>query len=60
LYYEQGRHFRWAVPVANPAVMMIPGLLVVGVNRLLPGLISARSIAWLFATLAIRGPLPAP
>ena len=38
LYYEQGRHFRWAIPVASLAVMMIPGLLVVGINRLWPGL----------------------
>jgi arylsulfatase A-like enzyme len=57
LYYEQGRNFRWVVPVANLAVMMIPGLLVAGVNRIRPGLVSLRSAVWLFATLAIWGPL---
>jgi arylsulfatase A-like enzyme len=56
-YYEQGRHFRWVVPVANLAVMMVPGLLVAGLNRLRPGFISARSAAWAYGTLAIWGPL---
>ncbi len=40
LYYEQGRHFPWTVPVANLAVLMVPGLLVAGANRLRPGLVS--------------------
>jgi arylsulfatase A-like enzyme len=57
LYYEQGRHFRWTVPVANLVVMMIPGLLIAGGNRLRPGLASLRPAAWLLATLAIWGPL---
>jgi|SRR5579864_48254 len=57
LYYEQGRHFLWTVPVANLAVMMLPGLLAAGVNWLRPGLFSLRNGVWLFATLAIWGPL---
>jgi arylsulfatase A-like enzyme len=56
-YYEQSRHFRWTVPLANLAVMMVPGLLVAVVNRLRPGRISPRSAIWLFATLAIWMPL---
>ncbi len=56
-YYQQGRNFRWVVPVANLVIMMVPGLLVAGVNRLRPGLVSLRSAAFLFATLAIWGPL---
>lgn len=57
LYYEQGKHFRWVVPVANLAVMLIPGLLVAALNRIRPGLVSLRSASWLFGTLAIWGPL---
>jgi len=57
LFYFQGRNFRWVVPVANLVIMMVPGLLVAGVNRLRPGLVSLRSTAFLFATLAIWGPL---
>ena len=45
------------MPVANLAIMMVPGLLVAGVNRLRPGLVSLRSAAFVFATLAIWGPL---
>jgi hypothetical protein len=56
-YYEQGRHFRWTVPVAHLAVLMVVGLLLAGVNRLRPGRVSVRSTAWLFATLAFWGPL---
>ena len=57
LYYEQGKHFRWVVPAANLAVMMVSGLVVAVVARLRPGLISPRVAAWFFATLAIWGPL---
>ena len=57
LYYEQGRHFRWVVPVANLAVMLIPWLVICLVNRLRPGLISLRSACLVFASLAIWGPL---
>ncbi|MGP0063555.1 MAG: sulfatase-like hydrolase/transferase [Isosphaeraceae bacterium] len=57
LYYEQGRHFRWVVPVANLAVLMVPGLLIAVANRLRPGLVSLRSACLVFATLAIWGPL---
>jgi arylsulfatase A-like enzyme len=56
-YYEQGRHFQWVVPLANLAVMLVPCLAVVGSNGLRPGLISARSAAWVFGTLAFWGPL---
>ncbi|HKI18442.1 MAG TPA: hypothetical protein VKA15_11205, partial [Isosphaeraceae bacterium] len=57
LYYEQGRHFHWVVPVANLAVMMTLGLVVAGLNRLRLGIISPRSAAWVYGTLAIWGPL---
>jgi arylsulfatase A-like enzyme len=57
LYYEQGKNFRWVVPVANLAVMMVLGLLVAAMSRLRPAAISARAAAWSFATLAIWGPL---
>ncbi len=57
LFYQQGRNFRWVVPVANLVNLMVPGLLVAGVNRLRPGLVSLRSAAFLFTTLAIWGPL---
>ena len=30
LYYEQGRHFRWVVPLANLAVMLVPGVYKIG------------------------------
>jgi arylsulfatase A-like enzyme len=56
-YYEQGRNFRWVVLVANLVVMMVPGLIVAAVSRLRAGMISPRTAAWLFATLAIWGPL---
>jgi arylsulfatase A-like enzyme len=56
-FYQQGRNFRWTVPVANLVIMMVPGLLVAGANRLRPGLISLRSAAFVFATLALWGPL---
>ncbi len=57
LYYEQGKHFLWTVPVANLAVMMVPWLLVAGVNRLRPGRGSLRAATLLFAALALWGPL---
>jgi arylsulfatase A-like enzyme len=57
LYYEQGRHFRWTVPLASVAFMIIPGLLLVAMSRMRIGLVSARTVAWLLATLAIWGPL---
>jgi arylsulfatase A-like enzyme len=57
LYYEQVKDFRWAVPLANLTVMMVPGLLIAAANRLRPGLISLRSACWVFTTLAIWGPL---
>ncbi len=56
-YYEQGRNFRWVVPVANLLVMMAPGVAVALVSWFRPGLISRRTAVWLFATLAIWGPL---
>ena len=57
VYYQQGRFFPWAVPVAHISILMVPGLLVAGLNRLRAGLVSVRAAAWLFATLAIWGPL---
>ena len=38
-------------------MMMAPGLLVAGLNRLRAGLVPVRAAAWLFAALAIWGPL---
>jgi arylsulfatase A-like enzyme len=57
LYYEQGKHFRWVVPAANLAVMMVPGLFVAAAARLRPGILAPRTAAWFFATMAIWGPL---
>src|SRR3954451_23256077 len=57
LYYEQGRHFRWIMPVASLAVMLIPGVAVAVLNRVRPGLIRFRPAVWLFATLAFWAPL---
>jgi arylsulfatase A-like enzyme len=56
-YYEQGRYFQWAVPVASLAVLMLPGLAIAVLNRLRPGIISPRLGVWIFGTLAIWGPL---
>ena len=56
-YYKQGRFFPWTVPLANLAVLMVPGLLVSGLNRLRSGLVSVRAAAWLFATLGLWGAL---
>jgi arylsulfatase A-like enzyme len=57
LYYEQGRFFRWVVPVSDLVIMLIPGLIVAAISRFRPGLLSPRRAVWLFATLAIWGPL---
>src|SRR5207302_9088180 len=50
-------NFLWAIPIANLALLVGPGVLVAAVNRLRPGLVSLRAAVWLFATLAIWGPL---
>jgi arylsulfatase A-like enzyme len=55
LYYEQGNQFRWTVPAANLALLIVPGLLVAGLNRLRPGLLSLPAAARVFATLALWG-----
>jgi arylsulfatase A-like enzyme len=57
LYYEQGKFFRWVVPVASLLIMLIPGLMVASVIRFRPGLLSPRRAVWVFATLAVWGPL---
>ena len=57
LYYEQGRFFRWVVPVADLLIMLTPGLMVAAVSRLRPGILSTRHAVWLFATIAFWGPL---
>ena len=57
LYHEQGRNFLWGVPTSYLGVVMILGLVVVAVNRVLPGRVTPRAAAWLFATLAFWGPL---
>jgi arylsulfatase A-like enzyme len=57
LYYEQGKNFRWVVPLANLAVIMAPGLVLAVVSRLRPGIVSPRATAWALATFAVWGPL---
>jgi arylsulfatase A-like enzyme len=57
LYYEQGRFFRWVVPLAALLVMLIPGLLVAAVSCFRPALVGPRRAVWLFATIALWGPL---
>jgi arylsulfatase A-like enzyme len=57
MYYEQGRHFHWVVPLSNLVVLMLPGLLLAAVCGLRPGRIPARLAAWLLGTLALWGPL---
>jgi arylsulfatase A-like enzyme len=57
LYYEQGRNFRWVVPIASLVVMLVPGLVVAGASALKPQLVSLRPAVWIFATLALWGPL---
>jgi arylsulfatase A-like enzyme len=57
LYYWEGRDFPWTVPLANLALVMAPGLLVAVANRLRPGLVPLRFAAWVFATVALWGPL---
>ncbi|HWE38947.1 MAG TPA: sulfatase [Isosphaeraceae bacterium] len=56
-YYWQGSFFPWAIPVANLVVLLVPGLIVAGVARAWRGLVSHRAAAWMFATLALWGPL---
>jgi len=57
LYYEQGKNFYWTVPLAALAVMLVPGVVLAGINLLRPGMISLRSALWLFAALTLWGPL---
>ena len=57
MYYNQGRHFPWVVPLANVAILMAAGVIVVAAARLRPGLISLRAAAWLFASLALWEPM---
>src|SRR5262249_44013058 len=48
-----GRDFPWTVPVGHALLLLVPGVLVVVINRLRPGSVSLRAAAWLFATLVI-------
>jgi arylsulfatase A-like enzyme len=57
VYYKQGWFFPWAVPLADLVIVMVPGALVAGLNRLRPGLVSVRLAAWAFATLGLWGAL---
>jgi arylsulfatase A-like enzyme len=57
VYYKQGWFFPWAVPLADLVILMIPGALVAGLNRLRPGTVSVRLAAWLLATLGLWGAL---
>ena len=47
------RDFPWTVPVGHLVLMVVPGVVVAGVNRFWPALLSLRVGSWLFATLAI-------
>ena len=57
VYYKQGWFFPWAVPLTDLTILMVPGVLVAGLNRLKPAVISARTAAWLFASLGLWGAL---
>src|SRR5438270_7723116 len=57
LYYELGKDFRWVVPVANLAVMMVPGVILALICWLRPGSLSPRTTVWILAALALWGPL---
>jgi arylsulfatase A-like enzyme len=56
-YHKQGRFFPWALPVANLAIMVVPGLIVALLERLRPGLVPFRVATWMFATLMLWAPL---
>jgi arylsulfatase A-like enzyme len=57
VYYKQARFFPWAVPLANLAFLMVPGLVVAGLNRVWSGLVSVRAAAWTLLTLGAWGAL---
>ena len=57
-FYQQGRNFRWAVPVAKLVILMVPGLLVAAANRRRPGLISLRSRSLRFRNARDLGATP--
>ena len=52
-YFRTARDFPWTVPVGHVVLLVIPGLLVAALNRPRRKLVSLRSGAWLFATVAI-------
>jgi hypothetical protein len=53
-YFWSGSDFPWSVPVAHAFLLGVAGALVAVVNRVGPRwLITLRTAAWLFATLAI-------
>jgi arylsulfatase A-like enzyme len=56
-YYKQPRFFPCTIPLANLAIMLVPGLLVATLNRLRPGLVPLRAALWVFATLMLAAPL---
>jgi arylsulfatase A-like enzyme len=56
-YYKQARFFPWAVPLANLVILMVPGLVIAGVNRIWSGLLSVRDAAWALLTLGLWGAL---
>jgi arylsulfatase A-like enzyme len=57
VYYEQGKNFYWTMPISAAVVMMVPGLVLAGINWLRPATISVRSASWLLATLMLWAPL---
>jgi hypothetical protein len=50
-YYKQPRFFPCTIPLANLAIMLVPGLLVATLNRLRPGLVPISAAFWVFTTL---------
>ncbi len=56
-YFRAARDFAWTVPLGHAALLATAGLIVALVNRVRPRGISPRVALWLFAALAIWGPL---
>lgn len=52
-YFRTARDFPWSVPVGHVVLMMVPGMVLAGLTRFRPGLVSLRVGSWLLAALAI-------
>lgn len=57
MFYLEGPHYPWVIPLANLLVLLVPGILVAAATALRPRLVSVRAAAWLYATLALWGAL---